>query len=164
MLLQSFFDTWTQWTPANVSVHHCSTEPFILLCDGVHQSAGHKRQCAKACERLPAIYLWGNTGGRCMYNMMLWCSWFTTNSLTMTISINMNSMNCIVLKKFFYSALVLGLTMTILLYSRLSYYIHNIISCWKWFWVWYFWEKACRCIWLLWLSRRSFVCMRLTVA
>lgn len=56
-LLQSVYDTCTQWTPANVYLLYCSTEPFILLCGGVHQSAGHKRQCAKARQRLPAIYL-----------------------------------------------------------------------------------------------------------
>lgn len=67
--------------PENVCLLHCSAEPFILLCGGVHQSAGRKRQCAKACKRLRAIYLWRNTGGRGMYIMMHWCLWFTASQL-----------------------------------------------------------------------------------
>lgn len=85
-LLQSIYDTCTQWTPANVFLHYCRAEPFILLCGGVHQSAGHKRQCAQACKRLPAIYLWGDTGRRSMYIMMHWFLWFTVR-----ISVNVDT-------------------------------------------------------------------------
>lgn len=58
-----------RWSPQRVRLSVCSAGPSVLPGGGVHQSAGRKRQRAKARHRLPAIYLRGNTARGGMYIM-----------------------------------------------------------------------------------------------